>query len=279
IDAGAGLEYSFLLLNQNDPGPASDPAVLARQKWFRDVRFRQALSATIDREAIVRLTYRGMASPLWGPVTDGNRMWLNREIPMPPRSPDRARDLLKQAGFSWNPAHQLLDPAHTPVEFSILTSAGNSQRAQIATLIQQDLQAIGIDASIVSLEFRAMVDRVFQSHDYDTAVMTLASGDTDPNAEMNVLVSKGNTRLWNLTGAPTTHWEQEIDRLMRAQMETLDFTTRKHFYDKVQELVASNLPMIYLVSPHLLAGVSDRLANVQPSILSPNILWNAEQLY
>lgn len=124
-----------------------------------------------------------------------------------------------------------------------------------------------------------MLDRVFQSHQYEAAIMTLASGDIDPNSEMNVLVSKGSTRLWNLDEPATTDWEREIDSLMRKQMITLDFAKRKQYYDRVQELVFLNLPMIYLVNPHLLIGAADRLGNLHFSILSPNILWNADQLY
>lgn len=279
LDAGASLESSFLLLNQNDPNPGRDPSAMTTWKWFREARFRQALSLAIDRQSIVRLTYRGLAAPLWGFVTQGNAFWINPAIPRPERSPLQARELLRQAGFSWNSSGQLLDSGRQQVNFSILTSSGNAQRAQIATLIQDDLKTLGVNASIVSLEFRAMLDRIFRTHEYDAAVMTLTGGDTDPNAEMNLLVSHGNTRLWNLNGSASSAWEQEIDRLMRAQMITPEVGIRKKYYDQVQELVASNLPLIYLVSPHLLAGASGRLTNVRPSILSPYILWNAEQLW
>jgi peptide/nickel transport system substrate-binding protein len=279
FDVGPGLEYSFLLLNLNVLNPNSDSPIRAKQAWFRDVGFRQALSSAIDRDSIVRLVYRGMASPLWTHVTEGNRVWLNRQVAHPSKSLSHARQLLETAGFSWNPAGQLLDRSKKEVGFSILTSSGNSQRTQIAVLVQQDLKELGLNVSIVSLEFRAMLDRVFQSHQYEAAVMTLASGDIDPNSEMNVLVSKGSTRLWNLDEAATTDWEQEIDSLMRKQMITLDFAKRKQYYDRVQELVFLNLPMIYLVNPHLLVGAADRLGNFHPSILSPYILWNADQLY
>jgi len=41
-----------------------------------------------------------------------------------------------------------------------------------------------------------MIDRVFQSFDYEAAIMALGGGDADPNPEMNVWLSSGSTHLW-----------------------------------------------------------------------------------
>ena len=76
-DAGPGLEYNFLFFNLNDLGEKSSADLTRKQKWFRDVKFRQAISAAVDRDAIVRLVYQGRGAALWGPVTPGNHRWLN----------------------------------------------------------------------------------------------------------------------------------------------------------------------------------------------------------
>jgi peptide/nickel transport system substrate-binding protein len=138
-DAGAGLEYNFLFFNLNDIGAKASPDAARRQAWFRDVKFRQAVSAAVDRQAIARLVYQGRGAALWGPVTPGNKRWANTEIKHPARSLDRARDLLRQAGFSWRNGagseQVLVDPNANPVEFSILTSSSNADRTKMATLI------------------------------------------------------------------------------------------------------------------------------------------------
>jgi peptide/nickel transport system substrate-binding protein len=278
-DLGPGLEYSFLLLNLNNLSSADQLPIRQKQEWFQQHAFRQAISAAIDRDAIVRLVYRGMGSPIWTHVTDGNKTWKNANIAKPPRDLTRAKQLLQSAGFSWNAGGKLVDAAKREIGFSILTSAGNTQRSQIATIIQDDLKQIGITASVVSLEFRAMLDRVFKSYEYEAAVMTLASGDTDPNSEMNVLALEGSTHLWNLNSAPAQNWEKEIDVLMRRQQTTIDPKERKRQYDRVQELVAIHLPLICVVSPHVLVGASERIGNLRPSIIRPYILWNADELF
>lgn len=279
-DLGPGLEYNFLFFNLNDPGPKVSPDVARKQIWFQDVRFRQAVSAAIDREAIVRLAYNGRATPLWTQVTPGNKLWIDPSIPRPPKSDSRARDLLKAAGFSWKSDGTLVDSKGSPVEFSILTSSSNAQRVKIATLIQDDLSQLGMNVHVVSLEFHAMVDRLLNSHDYEAAIMGLASGDADPTAEMNVWMSNGDTHLWHPNESkPATPWEAEIDRLMQQQLVTFDYAQRKRLYDRVQEIIAENLPVICLVSPNILVGASDRVGNFQPAILDPYTLWNIDELY
>src|SRR5260370_16278505 len=93
-EAGPGLEYNFLFFNLNDRGEQASPETRRKQKWFREAKFRQAVSAAVDREAIVRLVYQGRGAPLWGPVTPGNRRWVNTNIPHPPRSLNPAPSLL-----------------------------------------------------------------------------------------------------------------------------------------------------------------------------------------
>src|SRR5712675_3192291 len=100
-DAGPGLEYNFLFFNLNDLGEKAPAEMARKQSWFRSEKFRQAVSLAIDREAIVRLIYQGRGAALWGPVTPGNRRWVNATIPHPARSLEQARTLLKEAGFSW----------------------------------------------------------------------------------------------------------------------------------------------------------------------------------
>jgi len=280
MDLGAGLEFNFLFFNLNDLPAGRLPQVSAEQPWFRDLRFRQAVSAAIDRDAVVRLVYRGKGTPLWGPETPGDRLWLNTDLPRPPRSLDKARQLLKSAGFFWDRDGNLHAPSGRPVAFSILTSAGNQQRTQMATLIQNDLEQLGMRVSVVPLEFRALLDRLFQTHDYEACVMGLANGDADPNPEMNVWLSSGGTHLWNPSEPkPATAWEAEIDRLMEEQMTTLDPRTRKQMYDRVQQLLADNLPLIYLASPNILVGAKRALGNFRPAVLDHYTLWNVEELF
>src|SRR5271154_2036337 len=85
-DMGPSLEYNFLFFNLNDLSGKKLDEVTAKQVWFRDLKFRQAISAAVDRESIVRLVYGSRGAALWGNVAPGNKLWINQNISHPARS-------------------------------------------------------------------------------------------------------------------------------------------------------------------------------------------------
>lgn len=283
-DAGPGLEYNFLFFNLNDLDEKASPELRRKQAWFHEVKFRRAISFVVDRQAIVRLVYQGRGTELWGPVTPGNMRWANSSLAHPPRSVEAAKQLLREARFSWtngtdgDPA--LVDPGGQRVEFSILTSSSSAERTKMATIVQDDLKQLGMHVQVAPLEFRSLIDRVTQTKDYEACVLGLASFDADPNSDLNVWLSSGSTHLWNPSQAhPATPWEAEIDKLMEQQLETPGFAQRKKLYDRVQEILADNQPMVFLASAHILAGAKSTVGNFHPAVLEPYVLWNVDQLY
>ncbi len=278
-DVGAGLEFNFMVFNLNDDTEGRLPEVARKQAWFRDVRFRQAVSHAIDRTAIARLVYHNRATPLATQVTPGDKLWFDSSIPVTQQSLAESRRLLQAAGFSWKQDGKLVDPRGQRVSFSLLASAGSPQQMQSATLIQNDLARLGMDVQVVSLEFRAVLDRLLRSHDYDTALMRMVNGDTDPNPVTNILTSHGQAHVWSLGEKKPPEWQVEIDRLMQEQMTTMEYRRRRKMYDQVQAILAREAPVLFLVSPNILVASSDNLANVRPAIMDNYILWNAEELF
>jgi peptide/nickel transport system substrate-binding protein len=279
-DLGPGLEFTFLFFNLNSVDPAKAPLLAAKQAWFRNLKFRQAVSLAVDRKGMARLVYGGRATPIWGNVTPGNKFWMNSSLPHPERSLEQAKILLQSSGFSWDPEGRLLDSQKNQVSFSILVSSSNSQRTKMATIAQDDLKQLGMDVQVVPMEFRSLVGRILNTKDYEAALMNLVNGDADPTPEMNLWLSSGETHLWDLgESKPATAWEAELDRLMQEQMVSRDYATRKKLYDRVQEIVSTNLPFIFLVSPNILVGAQAAVGNFRPAILEPYALWNVDQLY
>lgn len=279
-DLGPGFEYDFVFFNLNHLNDNQLPEIRRKQEWFRRDEFRQAVSAAIDRDAISRLVYHGHATPLWGHVTPGNRLWINEAIPHPSRSLERATALLHSAGFSRQADGTLEDAHGAPVEFSILTSPSNAQRTKMATIIQDDLAKLGIRVRLVPLEFRAVLARVFDSFDYDASILGLVSGDADPNPEINVWTSRGGTHLWAPSETqPDTDWQAELDRLMHLQTAILDRQKRKEAYDRVQVIVAKYEPVICLVSPNILVGAKNSVGGIKPAVMRRHLLWNVEQIF
>jgi ABC-type transport system substrate-binding protein len=66
---------------------------------------------------------------------------------------------------------------------------------------------------------------------------------------------------------------------MQRQLVERDGAARKRFYDRVQQLVAENLPMIPILSPNVLVGAKASLGNFRPAILDPQVIWNVDELF
>lgn len=271
-DLGPGLEYNFLSFNLT-PGSRC-------LRWFEKREFRAALSRAVDRDAVVKIAYQGRGVPLWGPVSPGNRVWFHHKLPRPPRSLEAARQLLQAAGFRWDTNQKLMDADGNAVTFSILVSSSSAERQQMATLLQADLAALGIAITVAPLEFRSLLDRVLKTRQFDTVLLGLGGSDADPNPEMNVWLSSGSMHLWNPNQKrPATPWEAELDQLMHRQMVELNPATRKRLYDRVQEILAQEQPMVFLASPHIVVAQRGNIGNFQPALFGRHALWNARELF
>jgi peptide/nickel transport system substrate-binding protein len=278
-DLGASMEISVLAFNLSDLPVSASREVRLHQSFLRRTSLRQAISAAIDRAAIVRLVYRGRATALAGTVPPGDRGWVNTQLPPPVRSLDRARQLLTADGFQFRNG-QLFDPAGKPVEFSILVSNSTPERQQVATMIQDDLKPLGIRVNLVPMDFPSIGERVQRTRQFEAAMLGFATADADPNPDLVIYLSSGGNHLWNPSQkSPASPWEAEIDDLMRRQQVELKYGERKRLFDRVQEIMAQNLPMIPLVSPNILVGAKRNLGNFRPSLLEPHTLWNLDQLY
>jgi len=279
-DLGPGLEYNIVFFNLNNDTQGRLPEINRKQKWFSDLRFRRAVSSAVDRAGIVRLVYRGRGAPLATHVTPGNKYWINNAIAVPQHSVSQARQYLKDAEFTWKPDGTLQDAGGQAVEFSILVSSSNPQRVEMATLVQDDLKQLGMKVNVLAMSSGAVIDRVLNTHDFEAALMGFGGSDADPNPEMGLLTSTGQVHVWHAgENKSTTAWQAEIDQLMEKQLVTLSYAARKKQYDRVQEIIARQLPFIPLASPHLLVAAKEDLGNFRPAILEHYTLWNVEELF
>jgi peptide/nickel transport system substrate-binding protein len=273
-DAGPSLDSEQLWFNE----VAKAPIPQYKKDWFRSANFRRAISGAINREDLSRIVYHGHAQPALGPFSPANKFWFDANLKPPVYSADAALKLLASDGFRFENG-TLKDKAGNAVVFSIITNAGNKARERMAVLIQDDLQKIGIQVNVVTLDFPSLIDRMTQSFDYEAIILGLTNVDLDPDGEMNVWLSSADNHQWNpQQKTPETAWESEIDRLMRLQASSSDPHKRKEAFDRVQEIVVDEQPFIFLINKNALSAVSPRVHGAAPVILSPQTFWNAERL-
>jgi peptide/nickel transport system substrate-binding protein len=227
---------------------------------------------------MVRLVYRGYASPAIGPVSASNKVWFNRNVKAPVQDTKHALRLLNADGFRLQD-DVLKDSAGNSVEFSLITNAGSKTRTQLGSIIQQDLSKIGIRVNLITLEFQSLIERITKTNNYEACLLGLTNVEVDPNSQMNIWTSSGTHHAWNpRQKTPATAWEAEIDLRMREQASATNTAARKKAFDRVQEIIAAEAPIVYLVHPNVLAGVSPWVRNASVSALPPHLYWNVEHL-
>ncbi|MDP6088113.1 MAG: ABC transporter substrate-binding protein, partial [Nitrospinota bacterium] len=91
---------------------------------FHDYAFREAFAHLIDYKAIIDVVLRGLGEPGRGVIGPANKFWHNAAIPSQevegkPHyhqfNPQKARAVLKKAGYEWGDDGRLYFPAnHKP---------------------------------------------------------------------------------------------------------------------------------------------------------------------
>jgi peptide/nickel transport system substrate-binding protein len=273
-DAGPSLDSEFMWFNQ----VANAPIPAYKRAWFRSTNFRLAVSQAINREDLSRVVFAGHAQPAAGPVSPANKLWFDDKLKPEPYKPDAALERLRKDGFRLQ-AGVLRDKDGNVVEFSIVTNAGNKYRERMAVLIQEDLTKIGAKVNVVTLDFPSLLERIAQKFNYEAAMLGFQNVDLDPSGQMNIWLSSAENHAWNpQQKAPETAWEAEIDRLMREQASATQWKKRKASFDRVQEIVAEQAPLIYLINKNALSAVSTAVEGANPVILHPQTFWNAERV-
>ena len=273
-DLGPSMESEMMWFNQVAKAPIPD----YKKAWFRSKEFRRAISAAINRADLSRIVFRGHARPAEGPISPANKFWFDATLKPHAYDVNEARQRLSRDGFRAQ-GDTLVDAQGHAVEFSIMTNAGNQARERMAQMIQQDLKAIGVRLNVVRLDYSAIIERLTQSFNYEACLLGLTNVDLDPDSQMNVWLSSAANHQWNPNQAsPSTPWEAEIDRLMRAQNAELNRAKRKVLFDQVQEIVSDQAPFLYLVNKNVLVAMSPGIRNAAPAVLRPQTVWNIESL-
>lgn len=262
-----------------NPTPIVPPHKLA---WYRDQRFRKAISFAIDRPSIISAVYGGRAKFNYGYVSPANKRWYNPDVAKYPFDLEKAKGLLKEIGIVDRDGDGFLEDRHgNKIEFTLNTNTGNTDREKIAVIIQEDFKRLGISLNFQPVDFNALVDKIQVSFSYDCILLGLGGGFLDPQASRNVIASDGFTHFWfPRQTTPSTSWEADIDALFERQVQELDFAKRKALVDEVQAILSDQLPFIYTVQKINYASIRSGVGNVKPTAMwNFHLTWNAEELF
>jgi peptide/nickel transport system substrate-binding protein len=273
--AGVSISPDMLWFNL-DPASAS-----AREHpWLQREEFRRAINQAVNRAALVNTIFLGEAVEIGGPITPGHGDWYLPDLAVPAFDPGAAANGLAAMGLVDRNGDGLReDDRGRTASFTLLTVKGHSVRERSAAMIQEQLRQAGVKVDLVPLEARAMIGQWSEGR-YDAIYFSIEFDSFDPARNLDFWLSSGPFHFWRPSQpSPGTAWEAKIDALMTRQSTTLDPVQRRQLFADAQRVLAEHVPVLYFAAPKVTVATSARVGGVTPSVLAPNVLWNAERLY
>ncbi len=280
---GTTTTTSFLAFNLNNRKNDKGKPYVDQKKsaWFNDLNFRTAIDLALDRDSLVLNVLSGVGEPLFSPESPSS-LFLNETVAKGHKQDlARAKEVLKEGGYTWDKNGALHDKKGNRVEFELLTNAGNTPREATGVSIKEDLAQLGIKVNFKPIEFNSLVNRISNSLDWDTIILALTGNPLEPNSGKNVWESTGGLHLFNQRKEGESGllpFERELDEIYNKGALELDPVKRKKIYERYQEIVYREKPMLYLYSPLNIVAVRKTLGNVYPTQLG-GALWNLEEIY
>jgi peptide/nickel transport system substrate-binding protein len=203
----------------------------------RDRRVREALELAIDRTALVQVAFDGQYLPGNQSVSPASPNYV-KSLPVPARDLNRARALLREAGFTGRVKMRMSVP-------------NTSEYTQAAEVIQAMAAEAGIDIELQVIETATLL-RQWTSGDFESLLIAW-SGRVDLDGNLWGFNACGE----NLNGGK--YCSQEADVALREGRTSVDPARRAAAYERAMRVLLTDRPYIYLWHSRVLHGASSRL--------------------
>jgi peptide/nickel transport system substrate-binding protein len=203
-----------------------------------DVRIRHAISYAIDREMLIEVAEAGLAVPATGPLQPGLWAHTTEGVRTYPHNPEKAKQLLAEAGFPDGFKSGLLTIPTEPFR-------------TLAVVLKEQLGKIGIELELELVEFGVFLDKFF-AHEFELSLMSWG-GIVDPDYGVYPLFKTGAG--FNIV----QYSNAAVDALLEAGRKTLDMEKRKQIYHQIQRILAEELPHIFVYHAETTRAYNPRL--------------------
>ncbi|NVJ54456.1 MAG: peptide ABC transporter substrate-binding protein [Campylobacteraceae bacterium] len=222
-----------------------------RNKKFQDKRVREALSLAIDRQEIVDILFFGHGKVCNGPFLPGS-FAFNEEVKQIKQNQEKAKELLKQAGYDKN----------NPFTFEIVTNTGNDIRLNAALIMQYQLEKIGVKAKIKVMEWQAFLNTIVHPRKFETVLLGWSLA-LMPDAYPLWHSDSDKTGRFNLVG----YRNPTVDKLIEKGSLTIDQEELSLIYKKLFKIISNDLPYLFLYIPNSITVVNSQIKNVEPAFI------------
>lgn len=225
---------------------------------FTDKKVRQAISYAINKDEIISGVLLNLGKPASGPYKPGTWAY-NDKVKVYDYNPQKARELLREAGWTKLNSEGVLEKDGKPFEFEIITNQGNETRQKCAEIIQRQLKDIGISVKIRVLEWSAFVTNFINKRKFDSVILGWTI-PLDPDAYDVWHSSKTGPEELNFI----SYNNPEVDKVLEKGRGTFDRKERKKYYDRFQEILAEDQPYTFLYVPEALVIINKRFRGIEP---------------
>jgi peptide/nickel transport system substrate-binding protein len=231
--------YTFLAWNTKNP-------------IFSDARVRRALTMAIDRQQIVDALLYGYGNVAVTDVLPFQWQFTKHLAPWP-HDPERARQLLAEAGWIDSNRDGILDKDGQPLRFTLETNQGNDLREDIIVIVQNDLRQVGVDVETRLAEWNSLIDRL-KSKDFQSVVSGWSVDfKFDPSETFGC-----NAGDYNYP----SYCNPQADSIVRTALTTLDPADAAPLWNGYQQIIHDDQPYTFLYYLAERLGVSRRLQGV-----------------
>jgi len=242
-----------------------------KQKPFDDVLVRRAIAYALDRQEIVDGVQLGFGKTIASPYKPGT-YWVNENLKPRPYLPEKAKELLAEAGWMDSNGDGVLDKNGRQLSFTILTNNGNKQRADTAAIIQQRLKNVGIEVKVRLVEWSAFIENFINKRKFDAVILGW-SLSPDPDQYTIWHSSQTSPRQFNFL----SYNNAKVDKALVDARRTFDRKKRKRLYDSMQQEIFKDVPMVFLYAPYSLPVIHKRIHGIKPA--PAGIGYNSEHWF
>jgi peptide/nickel transport system substrate-binding protein len=207
---------------------------------FQDVKMRQAVSAAINRQAIVDALLFGEGEPLYGPITTADRYYAPEVEQYNQFDLDKAKSLVAELGWAAN-GDGWLEKNGTVLEFNLVVQA-ESLNQQFGQVLQDQLKQIGMKVNVVSLDRGTFFGDLGSENGVDSHLFYWAWPVPADILQIFVSTATMGGPNWSYASVPAV--DDAIDAWHTAGNEDELRAAAK----QLQLAVAENLPIVSLVN-------------------------------